>query len=136
METYASLRGFSLYPPTNPNGDVRNIYARVRDRVGHVVDLGFVSVLIDTIAPTNASLNIIPTTTSSATVDVSISCENASRVELAEGSDFIVTASYPYQTALSFTFSNSAIGFKILYGRCVDAVGNVSSVVSDLVEFQ
>jgi hypothetical protein len=133
VENYQALRAWTVTPPTNPLGEARTVYARVRDAAGNqAVTLAPLSVWVDTLAPTSPGMTLSASATSQATVGVNLTAVGASFVELSPDISFLLPVRFPYQTVTTYTFPTGD-GTKTLYARFADDAGNYSPVLAAAV---
>lgn len=134
---------------TTGDGD-KQVYFKFKDIAGNVSEVISKSIILDTRAPSEASITIIPiegTKTSETsgilhvndpnrTVNLKIHAEDAAEMMIANDISFYGHSWQAYSDTLSnWKFSKETDGIYYVYARFKDAVGNISKAVVDRVIF-
>ena len=121
---------------TLSEGDgTKTIYVKYKDTAGNeTTETISASILLDTTAPTNASILINDGNafTADKTVALKLSADDAVEMIVSEKSDFSGATYEAYATSKNFTVSDTD-GTKIIYVKFKDALGNETDAISDRI---
>ncbi len=118
----------------NSGDGVKTVYIKVKDRAGKESDTSSDNITLDTIAPTSLTISIESgqTYTNSTTVTLTLSANNATKMQISNYSNFTGAAWESYSTSKNWSILDGN-GTRTVYFKAKDTAGNIATAVNDTI---